>query len=99
MVAITGPAGAEVARATETDATPLILDYITGYEIALSAPCGRPAPTGPLTAHITFSAALAIDMPIGDFGPSCVGIGRPPSSLIAWRRIFEISQQYTKQYT
>ena len=72
MVAVTSATAAEVARATETDATPVILDYIAGYYIAWNAPCGQPAPTGPLTVHITFSATLVIDMPIADFGPSCV---------------------------
>jgi hypothetical protein len=71
MITVTTEDGTEVARATETDPTPVVLDYISGYSIAWNAPCG-PTPTGALVADVAFSPTLVVKMPIGDFGPSCV---------------------------
>jgi len=71
MVTILDADGALVARATETASRPVRLDYITRYYIAWSAECDF-APTGRLTAQIEFSQATVVDMPIGDFRPSCV---------------------------
>lgn len=71
MITIRDADGTTVARATDTEAQPVQLDYITRYYIAWSAECGS-APTGLLAAHIEFSSALVVDVPIGDFRPSCV---------------------------
>jgi hypothetical protein len=71
MITVTTDEGTEVAQATETDPTPVVLDYISGYYIAWNAPCG-PTPSGALVAHIAFSPALVVEMPIGNFRPSCV---------------------------
>lgn len=82
VIWITSADGAEVARAEETDATPVILDYITGYSLGWNVPCGS-SPSGSHVAHIEFSPSLVIDMPIGTFGPSCVDGSRGNLSIIA----------------
>jgi hypothetical protein len=71
MISVTTDGGTEVARSTETDATAVVLDYITGYNIGWNAPCG-PTPSGELVASITFTPALVVRMPLGSFRPSCV---------------------------
>jgi hypothetical protein len=71
MVTVTTDDGTEVARATKTDSTLVVLDYITGYYIAWNAPCG-PTPTGSLVAQIAFTTTLVVELPIGSFRPSCV---------------------------
>ncbi|MGH9886090.1 MAG: hypothetical protein ACREBE_11210 [bacterium] len=70
MISITNEDGAEVARAPSIDPAPVLLDYITGYEIGWNVPCG-PWPTGIFLAHIEFSPTLELDLPLGNFGPSC----------------------------
>lgn len=71
-----------MARAAETDVTPITLTYITGYSLGWNAPCGQ-VPSGSHVAHVEFSATLVVDMPIGAFGPSCVDGSRGTLSMIA----------------
>lgn len=74
MVTIFAADGTDVASATDTDTTPVRLDYVTRYYIAWSADC-RPTPTGTLTARIEFSPTITLDMPVGAFGPSsCMNV-------------------------
>src|SRR5947209_18538912 len=61
--------GDVIVSATEAEAKPVALTYITRYYIGWSSDC-RPIPSGNLVAHIDFSATLAVDMPIGSFRPS-----------------------------
>jgi hypothetical protein len=82
MITLMTEDGAEIARATETDATPLVLDYITGYRIGWNVPCDA-APTGTVNAHIEFSRGLIVDLPLGIFGPSCVDGSSGSLTMIA----------------
>src|SRR4051812_12253193 len=83
MITITTDGGTEVARATETDPTAVVLDDISGYNIGWSGPCG-PTPTGELVASIAFSPTLVVKMPLRGFGPSCVdGAGGSSIFMIA----------------
>ena len=43
-----------------------------GYEIGWNVGCDASSQPRALSARIWFSAAVYVDMPIGDFGPSCV---------------------------
>ena len=82
MITITTDTGAEVARAAETDATPVVLDYITRYYIGWNVACGT-SPTGSKIAIIEFSGDLRVTLPIGTFGPSCADGSHGDLSMIA----------------
>jgi hypothetical protein len=82
MLTLIQSSGSEVARASETDPAPIALDYITGYNLGWNVPCGTKT-VPDLVARIAFSAAVVIDLPIGDFGPSCVDGSQGSLSMIA----------------
>ena len=82
VIWLTNTAGAEVARSTETDASPVVLDYITGYNIGWNVACG-PTTSDATAAHVEFSKGVVIEMPISGFGPSCVDGSRGSLFMIA----------------
>lgn len=83
MLTLVSGSGSEVARASETDPTPVALDYITGYELGWNVPCRATTMPTDLVASIEFSTALVLDLRIGDFGPSCVDGSEGSLSMIA----------------
>jgi len=72
MLTLVSASGSEVALASQTDPTPVALDYITGYNLGWNVPCGATPRAADLVARVEFSPAVMLDLPIGDFGPSCV---------------------------
>jgi hypothetical protein len=71
-IALTSGDGKVQVSGTEADPTPIVVSGITGYEIGWNIGCGMSTPPYPLSARVWLSASVSVDMPIGDFGPSCV---------------------------
>jgi hypothetical protein len=71
MVVLVDRAGTEIARAFESDSSPMVLDYILGYQLGWNVGCDAHPPAGTV-ARVSISAAATVDLPLGAFGPSCV---------------------------
>lgn len=72
QIALVSDDGTVLVNGTDADPRPLVISGITGYEIGWNVGCDASSPPRALSARIWFSAAVYVDMPIGDFGPSCV---------------------------
>jgi hypothetical protein len=71
-ISIVAADGKVIANDTDRDRAPLTIHGPTSYSIGWNIGCDSPVPTGRLSARIWLSATVAVDMPIGAFGPSCV---------------------------
>jgi hypothetical protein len=72
VVSILNQRSKVLVRTTDIlDPQPITLHNISGYVIGWAADCDFSA-SGDLVARVEFSKNTIVDMPIGDFRPSCV---------------------------
>ena len=72
-VSITLDGAVQLTSGGGTDAASIVIaaHETDTYYLAWNMPC-VPLPTGARLAHVELSAGQIVDMPLGDFGPSCV---------------------------